>query len=100
MAATIVSSMLMTQGFKLILDIVEEALMKGDTKQAVLRIVEDFANGADDVLGNADDRLSPDTHTLLQNLILDGTIERLVEKMYKTSVVQKILRFLFPCLYV
>jgi len=95
MAATL----LMTEGFKLILDIVEEALLKGNSKQAVINMIEDFANGKDSSLGDIDNRLSSDTIALLKKLIENGTIERLVENMYKSSIIQKILRFLFPCLY-
>jgi hypothetical protein len=85
--------------FSIILDIIEEALTHGTTKKAVIALLHDFAEGKDGVLGTADDRLTPEQVVLLESLISSGTIDRLVEKMYNSSWVQKVLKFVFPCLY-
>ena len=85
--------------FGIILDIIEEALAQGTTKKAVIALLHDFAEGKDGVLGTADDRLTPEQVVLLESLISSGTIDRLVEKMYKSAWVQRIVKFLFPCFY-
>jgi len=79
-----------------ILDIVDEAILKGNSKQAVLEIIEEFAAGKDGILGNADDTLSPEAVELLKNMVSDGTIERLINKMYRSSFIKRFLSFLFP----
>ena len=86
-------------GLEIILDIIEEALAHGNTKKAVIALLHDFADGKDGVLGTADDRLTPEQVVLLESLISSGTIDRLVEKMYTSSWFQRVLKFLFPCLY-
>jgi hypothetical protein len=86
-------------GLEIILDIIEEALAQGTTKKAVIALLHDFAEGKDGVLGTADDRLTPEQVVLLESLISSGTVDRLVEKMYTSSWVQSVLKFLFPCLY-
>ena len=86
-------------GIEIILDIIEEALAKGTTKKAVIALLHDFADGKDGILGTADDRLTPEQVVLLESLISSGTVDRLVEKMYTSSWVQSVLKFLFPCLY-
>jgi hypothetical protein len=85
--------------FGIILDIVEEALAHGNTKKAVIALLHDFADGKDGVLGTADDRLTPEQVVLLESLINSGAIDRLVEKMFKSSWFQRVLKFLFPCCY-
>jgi hypothetical protein len=85
--------------FSIILDIIEEAFAHGTTKKTVIALLHDFAEGKDGVLGTADDRLTPAQVVLLESLINNGTIERLVENMYKSNLVQKVLKFLFPCIY-
>ena len=86
-------------GLDIILDIIEEALAQGTTKKAVIALLHDFADGKDGVLGTADDRLTPEQVILLESLISSGTVDRLVEKMYTSGWVQRVLKFLFPCLY-
>ncbi|AGE51507.1 hypothetical protein PBCVCvsA1_364R [Paramecium bursaria Chlorella virus CvsA1] len=93
------TAMMMSIAFNAIIDIIDEAILKGNSKQAVIEIIEDFAAGKDGVLGNADDRLSPEAVTVLKNMIEDGTILRLVERMYKSSIFKKIMSFLFPRCY-
>lgn len=90
---------LVALGIEIILDIIEEAIKHGNTKKVVIAILHDFADGKDGVLGTADDRLTPEQVVLLESLITSGTIDRLVEKMYTSSWVQRVLKFLFPCLY-
>ena len=90
---------LVALGLEIILDIIEEALAQGTTKKAVIALLHDFAEGKDGVLGTADDRLTPEQVVLLESLISSGTIDRLVEKMYTSSWVQRVLKFLLPCLY-
>ena len=90
---------LVALGLEIILDIIEEALAHGNTKKAVIALLHDFADGKDGVLGTADDRLTPEQVVLLESLISSGTIDRLVEKMYTSSWVQRVLKFLFPCFY-
>lgn len=85
--------------FSIILDIIEEALAHGDTKKAVIALLHDFADGKDGVLGTADDRLTPEQVVLLESLINSGTIDRLVEKMFKSSWFQRVLKFAFPCCF-
>jgi hypothetical protein len=79
-----------------ILDIIDEAILKGNSKQAVIEIIEDFAAGKDGTLGNADDRLSPEAVELLKKMINDGAMRRLVDKMYRSKFVKGFLSFLFP----
>ncbi|APC25677.1 hypothetical protein BST79_gp164 [Only Syngen Nebraska virus 5] len=79
-----------------ILDIVDEAILKGNSKQAVIEIIEEFAAGKDGILGNADDTLSPEAVELLKKMVSDGTIERLINKMYRSNFVKGFLSFLFP----
>lgn len=67
--------------FGLILSLVEEALL-GASKTGAIQAIVDFAKGEDGKLGTVDDRLSPETLALLKQMIEDGTIVRLVEKMY------------------
>lgn len=93
------SAMMMSMAFNAVLDIVDEAILKGTSKKAVIDIIEDFASGKDGILGNADDRLSPEIVSVLKNMIEDGTILRLVERMYKSSIFKKIMSFLFPRCY-
>ena len=90
---------LVALGLEIILDIIEEALAHGNTKKVVIALLHDFAEGKDGVLGTADDRLTPEQVVLLENLISSGTIDRLVEKMYTSGWLKRILMFLFPCLY-
>ena len=85
--------------FSIILDIIEEALAHGNTKKAVIALLHDFADGKDGVLGTADDRLTAEQVVLLESLINSGTVDRLVEKMYTSGWVQRVVKFLLPCLY-
>jgi hypothetical protein len=75
--------MAMTTGisFGLILSLIDDALLNASKPLAIQAII-DFAEGKDGKLGTADDRLSPETLELLKQMIEDGTIDRLVEKMY------------------
>jgi len=86
-------------GLEIIIDIIEEAIKYGATKKAVIALLHDFADGKDGVLGTADDRLTPEQVVLLESLINSGTIDRLVEKMYNSNWVQRVLKFVFPCIY-
>jgi hypothetical protein len=79
-----------------ILDIVDEAILKGNSKQAVIKLIEDFAAGKDGILGNADDTLSPEAVELLKNMVNDGTMARLIDKMYRSNFVKGFLSFIFP----
>ncbi|AGE50138.1 hypothetical protein ATCVCanal1_302R [Acanthocystis turfacea Chlorella virus Canal-1] len=65
----------------LILSLVEDALLK-PTKSLAIQAIIDFAEGKDGKLGTADDRLTPETLELLKQMIADGTIDRLVEKLF------------------
>ena len=91
--------MIISVAINAILDIVDEAILKGNSKQAVIEIIEDFAAGKDGVLGNADDMLSPQAVELLKNMVNDGTMERLIDKMYKSNFFKNLLSFLFPRCY-
>ena len=86
-------------GLDIIVDIIEEAIKYGATKKAVIALLHDFADGKDGVLGTADDRLTPEQVVLLESLISSGTLDKLVEKMYKSSWFQRVMKFLFPCCY-
>ena len=82
---------------KLILDIVEEALLKGNTRGGAVILVNKFLAGEDGVLGNADDRVNKETRELLNKMILDGTFERVAKAFYKTNIIQRIFTFVRSC---
>jgi hypothetical protein len=89
-------AMVLSVAFNAVIDIIDEAILKGNSKQAVIEIIEDFAAGKDGILGNADDRMSPETINILKNMVEDGTIGRLVERMHRSNFVKKMMSFLFP----
>ena len=83
----------------LILSLVDDALLHS-TKPLAIQALIDFAEGKDGKLGTADDRLTPETLALLKKMIEDGSIDRLVEKMYTPKFwesVWNIIRPLFCC---
>lgn len=85
--------------FGLILSLVDDALLDASRPVAIQAII-DFAEGKDGKLGTADDRLSPETLALLKQMIEDGTLDRLVEKMYTPKFWESVwnsIRPLFFC---
>ncbi|AGE54580.1 hypothetical protein PBCVKS1B_311R [Paramecium bursaria Chlorella virus KS1B] len=88
--------MVLSVAINAIIDIIDEAILKGDSKQAVIEIIEDFAAGKDGILGNADDRMSTETLNILKNMVVDGTMGRMVERMYRSNFVKKTMSFIFP----
>ncbi|AGE56388.1 hypothetical protein PBCVNEJV1_683R [Paramecium bursaria Chlorella virus NE-JV-1] len=72
-----------------ILDLVEDALVNASRPRAIQMII-DFASGKDGKLGTSDDRMTPATVEMLKKMIEDGSIDRLVEKMHKTGMIEKI----------
>ena len=88
--------MVLSVAINAIIDIIDEAILKGNSKQAVIEIIEDFAAGKDGILGNADDRMSTETLNILKNMVEDGTMGRMVERMYRSNFVKKMMSFIFP----
>ena len=87
--------------FHVIIDIIEVAVATKYDKENIIRIINEFAAGSDGVLGTADDRLTEEHRVMLENMVKDGSIDRLVEafskkmfliKAYKTisSLVSKL----------
>ena len=74
-----------------ILDLVEEALA-GNNRPLAIQALIAFASGKDGKLGTNDDRLTPETLEMLKKMIDDGSIDRLVEKMHKMGVFEKICK--------
>jgi hypothetical protein len=92
--------MAMTTGISvgLILNLVDEALLDANKPLAIQTII-DFAEGKDGKLGTADDRLSPETLALLKQMIEDGTIDRLVEKLYTPKFWESVWKIIRPLLF-
>jgi hypothetical protein len=74
-----------------ILDLVEDALV-GNTRPAAIQAIIAFASGKDGKLGTSDDRMTPSTLELLKHMVEDGSIDRLIEKMHKTGVFEKLCK--------
>lgn len=70
--------------FILIINLIEDALIK-TSKAVAIQMIIDFAEGKDGKLGTADDRLNPETLELLKSMINDGSIYKLVDKLYVPS---------------
>jgi hypothetical protein len=77
-------------GFNVILDVVEAALKTSQTKAQAIQLLMDFAAGKDGVLGTADDRMSPETLDYFKRMIHDGSVDRLVERMFKHNCLKSI----------
>jgi hypothetical protein len=80
----------------IILSLVEDALV-GATRPMAIQALIDFAEGKDGKLGTADDRLTPETLALLRQMIEDGTIDRLVERLYTPTFWESLWKFFGCC---
>jgi hypothetical protein len=76
--------------FNSILDVIEAALKMGQTKAQAIQLLVDFAAGKDGVLGTTDDRMSPETLAYFKRMIHDGSVDRLVERMFKHNCLKSI----------
>lgn len=76
--------------FNSILDVVEAALKMSHTKAQAIQLLMDFAAGKDGVLGTADDRMSPETLDYFKHMVHDGSVDRLVERMFKHNCLKSI----------
>lgn len=76
--------------FNSILDVVEAALKMSHTKAQAIQLLIDFAAGKDGVLGTADDRMSPETLDYFKHMVHDGSVDRLVERMFKHNCLKSI----------
>jgi len=77
--------------FSMILDIVEDALA-GNTRPAAVQAIVAFASGKDGILGTSDDRMTPATLELLKKMIEDGSVDRLVERLHKMGVCERLFK--------
>lgn len=76
--------------FNSILDVVEAALKMSHTKAQAIQLLMDFAAGKDGVLGTTDDRMSPETLDYFKHMVHDGSVDRLVERMFKHNCLKSI----------
>jgi len=76
--------------FNSILDVVEAALKMSHTKAQAIQLLINFAAGKDGVLGTADDRMSPETLDYFKHMVHDGSVDRLVERMFKHNCLKSI----------
>lgn len=77
--------------FSVILDIIEDAIA-GTTRPAAIQAIIAFASGRDGILGTADDRMTPATLDLLKKMIEDGSVDRLVERLHKMGICERVFK--------
>jgi hypothetical protein len=76
--------------FNVIFDVIEAALTMSQTKAQAIQLLMNFAAGKDAVLGTADDRMTPETLDYFKHMIHDGSVDRLVERMFKHNCLKSI----------